>query len=145
MADRSNPLPLAPGKLTRRKLYDLVWSTPRRLLAPAFACSDTWLKGMCRESCVPTPHRAYWAKVAAAKKPKRRELPRGLVPDEVVIEVSEQPQQDRQPASAPQPAPLKPDVAALLARIETMPLSADLSNGYEASVDDHRAPWPGRG
>jgi hypothetical protein len=56
MADRSNPLPLAPGKLTRRKLYDLVWSTPRRLLAPAFACSDTWLKGMCRESCVPTPH-----------------------------------------------------------------------------------------
>jgi hypothetical protein len=127
MADTSNSLSLKPGKLTRRQLYDLVWSTPMRLLAPAFACSDTWLKRMCRESGVPTPHRGYWAKLAAGKKPKRRDLLRGFDADEVVMEVREHrdPSESKPPEHPP--APLEPDVAALLAHIDSTPVPEDLS------------------
>ncbi|WP_133770246.1 hypothetical protein [Enterovirga rhinocerotis] len=58
-------------KLTRRELYDLVWSTPMRTLAQQFGISDVGLKKSCDRHRVPTPPRGYWAQIEAGKKTKK--------------------------------------------------------------------------
>jgi hypothetical protein len=58
-------------KLTRRELYDLVWSKPIMKLAEDFGISDRGLGKICARYRVPVPPRGYWAKVAAGKKVKQ--------------------------------------------------------------------------
>jgi len=57
--------------LTRRQLYDLVWSKPMRDLAVEFGISDVGLAKICKRHRVPTPPRGYWAKIQAGRKAKR--------------------------------------------------------------------------
>ena len=52
-------------QLTRRELYDLVWSKPMTKLAKEFSLSDVALHKTCRRHRIPTPGLGYWAKVAA--------------------------------------------------------------------------------
>jgi len=54
--------------LTRRELYDLVWSKPMKDLAGDFDLSDRGLAKICERHRVPTPGRGYWAKLQARKK-----------------------------------------------------------------------------
>lgn len=58
-------------KLTRKELYDLVWSKPIMKLAEDFGISDRGLGKICARYRVPVPPRGYWAKVAAGKKVKQ--------------------------------------------------------------------------
>ncbi|WP_413992430.1 hypothetical protein ACMDCR_10245 [Labrys okinawensis] len=58
-------------RLTRRQLYDLVWSTPMIRLAEQFGISDVGLKKTCERHRVPTPSRGYWAQIQAGQKPKK--------------------------------------------------------------------------
>ena len=58
-------------KLTRRELYNIVWSTPLSKLATEFGISDVGLKNACDRHRVPTPPRGYWAKLEAGQKPNR--------------------------------------------------------------------------
>lgn len=53
--------------LTRRELYDLVWSKPMATLAGEFGLSDVGLAKICDRHRVPRPPRGYWAKLAAGK------------------------------------------------------------------------------
>lgn len=53
--------------LTRRELYDLVWSKPMATLAGEFGLSDVGLAKICERHRVPHPPRGYWAKLAAGK------------------------------------------------------------------------------
>jgi len=55
--------------LTRRDLYDLVWSKPMTSLAQEFGISDRGLAKTCSRHRVPVPPRGYWAKVAAGEQP----------------------------------------------------------------------------
>lgn len=58
---------MPPQELTRRAMYDLVWSRPMRKVAEEFGISDVALKKICEKHRVPTPPRGYWAKKEAGK------------------------------------------------------------------------------
>lgn len=62
-------------RLTRRDLYDLVWSEPMRTLAKQFSISDVALKKTCARAHIPTPDRGYWAKREAGKPTEQIQLP----------------------------------------------------------------------
>lgn len=62
-------------ELSRKELYDRVWSTPMRTLATEFGLSDVGLAKVCKRHKIPRPTRGYWAKLehgkAAEKWPLR--------------------------------------------------------------------------
>lgn len=58
-------------ELTRRAMYDLVWSKPMTKIAEEFGVSDVALKKACDRHRVPTPPRGYWAKKEADKPVKQ--------------------------------------------------------------------------
>ncbi len=66
---------MPPQQLTRDQLYELVWTTPIRQLAPTFGISDVALTKLCRRLGIPTPGRGYWAQKAAGASPHRTPLP----------------------------------------------------------------------
>lgn len=54
-------------RLSRKALYDLVWSEPMKTLSARFGISDVALKKTCARAGIPTPDRGYWAKKDAGK------------------------------------------------------------------------------
>ena len=58
-------------ELTRRAMYDLVWSRPMTKVAEDLGISDVGLKKVCDKHRVPTPPRGYWAKRDAGKPTKQ--------------------------------------------------------------------------
>lgn len=80
-ADEPPPGHLA---LTRRELYEKVWSAPMIRFARAFRCSSTWFAQICADAGVPVPGRGYWAKKRAGKRATRRGLRKGLDPEVVL-------------------------------------------------------------
>jgi hypothetical protein len=52
-------------RISRRELYDLVWSESITAVAKRFGISDRGLTKVCRRSDIPAPPRGYWAKIAA--------------------------------------------------------------------------------
>lgn len=54
--------------LTRRALFDLVWSRPLTKIAAEFGISSVALHKICDKHRVPLPGRGYWAKLAAGQK-----------------------------------------------------------------------------
>jgi hypothetical protein len=60
--------------LTRRVLYDLVWSKPMTKVSEELGLSDVGLKKVCTKHRVPTPPRGYWAKKDAGKPVKQTRL-----------------------------------------------------------------------
>lgn len=61
--------------LTRKELYDLIWSKPMTKVAKDFDVSDVWLGKVCKEANIPRPPVGYWQKLEAGKKPPRKPLP----------------------------------------------------------------------
>ncbi len=62
---------MAEQVLTRRVLYDLVWSKPMTKVAEEFGISDVGLKKVCDKHRVPTPPRGYWARKDAGQPVKQ--------------------------------------------------------------------------
>jgi len=62
-------------QLSRKKLYDLVWSEPMRNLSARFGISDVALKKTCARAGIPTPDRGHWAKKEAGKETFQAVLP----------------------------------------------------------------------
>jgi hypothetical protein len=62
---------MAEQILTRRVLYDLVWSRPMTKVAAEFGISDVGLKKVCDKHRVPTPPRGYWARKDAGQPVKQ--------------------------------------------------------------------------
>src|ERR1700676_530690 len=54
-------------RLSRKELYELVWSEPMKILASGFGISDVALKKACTRAEIPTPGLGHWAKKAAGK------------------------------------------------------------------------------
>ena len=78
-------------RLDRRRLFDLVWSSPIERLATEWGLSGRGLAKACRRSLIPVPPRGHWAKAAAGQTMRQPKLP-ALKPgevEEVVIRVSE--------------------------------------------------------
>jgi hypothetical protein len=59
-----------PYILTRRELFDLVWSKPVTKVAVDLEISDVAVKKICDKHRIPVPGRGYWAKVAAGQAPR---------------------------------------------------------------------------
>ena len=57
--------------LTREQLYEQVWATPMRKLAPAYGLSDVGLKKVCIKHGIPTPPVGYWTKKEFGKPVKQ--------------------------------------------------------------------------
>jgi len=64
-------------KISRKELYDQVWSTPMSKLAQSYRISDVGLAKVCKKYNTPSPPRGYWAKKAAGQDLKRIPLPSG--------------------------------------------------------------------
>jgi hypothetical protein len=58
-------------EITRRAMYDLVWSRPMTKVAEDLGISNVALKNICDKHRVPTPPRGYWAKRDADKPTKQ--------------------------------------------------------------------------
>lgn len=74
--------------LTRRELYDLVWSMPITKLAEQFGLSNVGLAKICDRHRVPTPPRGYWAKKNAGKPTKQTIFAQADDPSPVRIEIA---------------------------------------------------------
>ena len=55
-------------KMTRKELYDLVWSTPMTKLAKQYSISDNGLRKICKKMDIPLPKAGHWEKLKAGKK-----------------------------------------------------------------------------
>jgi len=62
-------------RLSRKELYELVWSEPMKVLAPRFGISDIALRKTCARAEIPTPGPGHWAKKAAGKTASPVALP----------------------------------------------------------------------
>lgn len=69
-------MPKTTRTITRKQLYDKVWSTPMITIAKEFGLSDVGMAKLCRRHEIPRPPRGYWARVEHGQKPPQPELPR---------------------------------------------------------------------
>jgi len=77
-------------EITRKELYDLIWSQPMIHLAKEFNLSDNGLRKICKKNDIPFPNAGYWAKVKYGYKPPRTSLPKKKsVSDIIVIMINE--------------------------------------------------------
>lgn len=73
--------------ITRKELYDEVWSTPVSKLAPKYNLSDVGFAKFCKRCDIPRPPRGYWAKLEAGQKVKRTPLPKHEDEGEIKVHV----------------------------------------------------------
>lgn len=104
--------------LTRKELYERVWQTPMRTLAPQLGLSDVGLAKLCRKASVPVPPVGYWAKLQHGKRVRRPGLPQ--VTDEIAwMRFDTTPRPPRAPRVEPTLA--DPALAAALERFKAEP------------------------
>lgn len=63
--------------LTRKELYDQVWSEPMSSLARKYGRSDVGLAKICKKHNIPRPSRGWWAQKQAGYKVQQVPLPKG--------------------------------------------------------------------
>ncbi len=63
--------------MTRRELYDLVWSIPITKLSKKYGLSDVGFAKICKKYNIPRPPRGYWARIASGQTLKKTPLPPG--------------------------------------------------------------------
>lgn len=73
--------------ISRKELYELVWSKPLTTLANEFSYSDNGLRKICIKHNIPLPKAGYWSKVKYNKKVAKLPLPK-LKGEVVPIELS---------------------------------------------------------
>lgn len=61
-------------ELTRKELYDIVWSTPVSKLTQEYALSNDGIKKLCKQFEIPMPDGGYWMKLKFNKKVKKEKL-----------------------------------------------------------------------
>jgi hypothetical protein len=95
-------------RLTRKELYEKMWSRPAIALAEEFGISGRGLGKICSRFEIPVPPRGCWAKLAAGKHVTRIPLPTAKVPSEILIQPSPE------GAEAALPEPIQAEVSAVL-------------------------------
>ena len=61
-------------ELSRKQLYDLVWSTPISKLTQQYAISNEGFKKICKKFEIPMPQNGFWLKLKYNKKVKTEKL-----------------------------------------------------------------------
>lgn len=73
--------------VTRKELYDLVWSKPLRDVAKEFGISDVGLGKTCARHGIPKPPRGYWAQLQAGQKVEKQPLSRSAEANGKTIQI----------------------------------------------------------
>jgi hypothetical protein len=55
-------------RLTRRELYDLVWSESLLSLSKKYEISDVGLRKVCKRMNIPLPRLGYWQKLRTGRR-----------------------------------------------------------------------------
>lgn len=63
-------------KITREKLYEMVWAEPMILICKKYGLSDNGLRKHCKRLNIPTPPVGYWEKLRHGKNPEKPPLPK---------------------------------------------------------------------
>jgi hypothetical protein len=61
-------------ELTRKELYDIVWSTTLSKLTQQYAYTNDGIKKLCKQFEIPMPHSSYWSKLKFNKKARKEKL-----------------------------------------------------------------------
>lgn len=61
--------------IKREELFQQVWSKPMTTLSKEYGISDVGLGKICKKLNIPKPESGHWAKIAAGKSVKQKELP----------------------------------------------------------------------
>lgn len=72
------------NKLSRKELYDLVWSTPLSQLAKKYQISDNGLRKICIKLDIPLPKSGYWSKIKFDKKVSKIALPKNTTVEQYI-------------------------------------------------------------
>ena len=64
-------------QISRKQLYEEVWTQPVTKLAKQYGLSDVGFAKICKRYNIPRPPRGYWARIQAGEKLKRTRLPSG--------------------------------------------------------------------
>jgi hypothetical protein len=70
--------------LSRKGLYDLVWSEPILSLSKKYEVSDYRLRKICKDLNIPLPRAGYWQKVEHNKRTSKKPLPLEFKGDESI-------------------------------------------------------------
>lgn len=78
-------------ELTRKELYDLVWSSSLTKLSDKYALTAEGIKKICKEFDVPIPENGYWMKLKYNKEVKVQELDNNFKgEDKIVLTIREE-------------------------------------------------------
>lgn len=72
--------------VTRKELYDLVWSKPVIHIAKEFGFSDNGIRKVCKKHNVPLPYLGYWSKLKFNKKAVKTKLPKQDDNPEIILD-----------------------------------------------------------
>lgn len=76
--------------LTRKELYEQVWSKPMVTLAKEYCLSDNGLRKICKKHNIPIPPMGHWQKIQFGKKVSRIPLPKQANEEEIKINVQDE-------------------------------------------------------
>ena len=93
--------------LTRRELYDLVWSTPMTAIAKKYLISDVGLRKICISMNIPLPRAGHGEKIKSGKPITVAPLPEKLESKNEIIS---------KPRTENDPAPSQKDPVRALAK-----------------------------
>lgn len=78
-------------EISRKELYDLVWSTPLSKITLQYAYTNDGIKKICMQYDVPMPQNGYWLKLKYNKKYKKEKLnPLFDGEDKIVLAIREE-------------------------------------------------------
>ena len=108
-----------PKSVSRKELYDQVWTTPMRRLAREYGISDVGLAKICKGLDIPRPPVGYWAKREVGNAPPRPPLPESTDPYCQAATITPTPEP---PAVNPDPAcEYDADLKEIAQTIQSMP------------------------
>lgn len=89
-------MPDKVNTITRKQLYEKVWSTPMSVISKEYGISDVGMAKHCKRHDIPRPPRGYWAKVEHGQKPPKVKLPNPDQDATISIRVQSEQQVDPQ-------------------------------------------------
>jgi hypothetical protein len=93
--------------MTRKELYDLVWSKPMTHIGKEYGMSDVAVRKHCKKHRIPTPPVGYWTKIAHGKKVRRPKLPTKKESANTVVQLKPKPSFEETPESKEAEAHIK--------------------------------------
>lgn len=82
---------MATTELTRKELYDLVWSTSLSKLTQQYALSNDGIKKICKQFEIPMPDSGYWMKLKFNKTVEKEQMNNNYAgEDKIILTIKEE-------------------------------------------------------